>query len=166
MEDGPASSPLEASALLRELVENWASSTFVPATQDALSPGNADFTRAVEEKTNAVMGKFNALVIMMASNAEDEQIASGLRHTARTCVRELIVPENSALNSQIDDLILHAAEEHLEQQHRAEGEVFPTEEAPSATDGGKPGGGATSSVASPSDRRQIYFKWRQFKEKV
>ena len=72
MEDGPATPTLEATALVRELVENWASTTFVPATHPALSPGNADFTQAVEEKTNAVMGKFNALVIMMASNAADE----------------------------------------------------------------------------------------------
>ena len=148
MDNEPAPT-LEVTALLRELVENWASATFVPATYSALSPGNADFTRAVEEKTNAVMGKFNALVIMMASNAEDEQIASALRHAVRTCVRDLIVPENSTLNSEIDELIQHAAQEHLEQQHRTEGEVFPTEEAPSATDGGKRGGGANLSVASP-----------------
>ena len=148
--DNEPTPTLEAAALLRELVENWASETFVPATYPALTPGNADFTRAVEEKTNAVMGKFNALVIMMASNAEDEQIASALRHAVRTCVRDLIVPENSTLNSEIDELIQHAAQEHLEQQHRTEGEVFPTEEAPSATDGGKRGGGANLSVASPS----------------
>ena len=95
--DNEPTPTLEAIALLRELAENWASETFVPATYPALTPDNADFTRAVEEKTNAVMGKFNALVIMMASNAEDEQIASALRHAVRTCVRDLIVPENSTL---------------------------------------------------------------------